>query len=198
MRQLHFLPLILLIVWSGCTHRTSEITQRKTVSEVDSLTDVYLQLQDSMWMAWQKLLKDETQRVNSLEAAVEHLTAHEVFSAQVSQNRHFHLKQHSGIKITTRTMADKHMVHEYDQACRTLMSEINSITAGNTAFKKDSNCLLLCHQVLRTEAETQLYRQRYDSLALAFNQFLARHQAVMKEIDPDCTLKEIPVFQAAR
>lgn len=107
------------------------------------------------------------------------------------------LEQLERIQYTHKTIANNHVVHEYDQASVQLMNEILTNVETLLTPPVTTN---LNNSITGTHQQLIQYRQLYDQLAFEFNQFVEQHQNVLKEIDKNYNLQKKPLFteQAGR
>ncbi len=123
-----------------------------------------------------------------MRAAVDQLmqSNQEDFSALKKQ-----LEQLERIQYNHKTVSNNHVVFEYDQASGQLMREILTNVNSQMSPAVTDN---LHSSITTTHQQLLEYRQRYNQLAFAFNQFVEENRNALKEIDSNSNLQRKPLF----
>lgn len=180
------LGVICALLALACSNNTT--SERSSFTRADSLTEKYLNLQDSVYQVWNLLLKHEHQKIQSMRAAVDQLmqSNQEDFSALKKQ-----LEQLERIQYNHKTVSNNHVVFEYDQASGQLMREILTNVNSQLSPPVTDN---LYSSITTTHQQLLEYRQLYNQLAFAFNQFVEENRNALKEIDSNSNLQRKPLF----
>lgn len=180
------LGVICALLALACSNTTT--SERSSFTRADSLTEKYLNLQDSVYQVWNLLLKQEHQKIQSMRTAVDQLmqSNQEDFSALKKQ-----LEQLERIQYNHKTVSNNHVVFEYDQASGQLMHEILTNLNSQVSPSVTNN---LRSSIITTHQQILEYRQLYNLLAFTFNQFVEQHENVLKEIDANSNLQRKPLF----
>ena len=174
--------------------RSATSNEKTTFTHIDSLTDTYLSLQDTLLHSWNVLVKDEQEKLDALDGALHHLLqmANPEQSELVAlENRLRLLKQ---IHITQKSLSNPSVIEEYDFAASSLVAEILTLSQSNPSLIQNKNLSALIDKIKIADQHTSLYRSGYDSIAYEFNAFLERNQSVLKDIDKNGVIEKKPLF----
>lgn len=191
-------PLFAVGIFTTLIACSSNTRTEKTVfTKADSVTDTYLVLQDSLLQTWNVLVNEENEKINSLNALLDHLMAagdHEKSMLTSLNNR---LDQLRKIRITQKTLGNPYVVEEYDFASNSITTEILSIAEGGTVMIQNSKIVTLVDKIKLAETRMEVNRSLYDSVALTLNAFLDKHGNLLREVDKKSNLEKKPLFKAA-
>jgi hypothetical protein len=165
----------------SCIKRENEASTA-VFTKIDSLTEVYLSLQDSMLHTWNVMIKDENEKLKNLEFLLQELknTGEDPELIQSLQQR---LEQLGRIRFTQTTMVNPHVVEEYDFASNSLISEIISIAENNPTFTLNVHLQELTDRVKEADQRVPIYREEYDAVVDSFNHFVDKIKPYLPEID---------------
>lgn len=176
--------------------RSATSNEKTTFTHIDSLTETYLSLQDTLLHSWNVLIRDEQEKMSSVHAAIDHLKKLTLPDpAQLSSlgSRFEQLKQ---IHLTQKTLSNQYVIEEYDFATNSLISEILSITESNPAFLQNKDLLNLIDKIKMADQRTSNYRLDYDSIAYQLNTFIEKNKLLLKDTD-NGSLEKRPMFSVA-
>ena len=174
--------------------RSTVSNERTNFTHVDSLTETYLTLQDSLLHSWHLLAKDEDQKLNAVENTINRLvklSPSNIAQLEVLKTRLNQLKE---IHITPKTLSNQDVVEEYDFASNSLISEVLSIADASPALLADTQLSSAIEKIKVTDQRTLNFRLAYDSIANEFNAFLEKNKGILKDIDNSTSLEKRPVF----
>ena len=177
--------------------RSATSSEKTTFTHLDSLTETYLTLQDTLLQSWNILAKDEHDRLEAVDEALHHLVQFSEPSLPQLASLKARLDQLKQIHITQKTMANPYVVEEYDFASNSLVSEILSITEANPKIVQDKLLSNLIDKIKLSDQRIFNYRMGYDSIANQFNAFLERNKIHLKEIDENNSVEKRSVFNAS-
>jgi hypothetical protein len=168
--------------------------EKESFTKIDSLTDTYLNLQDSMLQAWNVMIQDENEKIQSM-----HELLHVVMRSSAGDKDELasierRLEQLERIRFDQKSMTNPHVVEEYDFESNSLISELVSISESGT-FSNDSIAELL-DRIKSSDQRVLLYRSDYDNATSEFNEFLDKNKKFLKDIDQSDPQKR-PLFQMA-
>ena len=173
--------------------RSTTSNEKTAFTHIDSLTETYLILQDTLLNSWNKLVNDENEKIEALNAALSHLTSI-VEPRDLVSSLDLQLLQLRQIRITQKTLYNQDVVDEFDFASNSLISEIISLAEANPTLKKNSEFQSIIEKIKISEGRVTIYRSDYDSIAQEFNSFLESNKLVLKDIDQNCSLEKRPLF----
>ena len=185
-----------VVVASSCTNRTS-VPDHNNYTHIDSLTDTYLNLQDSLLITWNLMVKDENEKLKSMHELLQTMTSSDFFDKSQIVSIQQRLEQVERIRFNQKTMSNPHVVEEYDFASNSLIAEIVSLAESNSTFIQKKELQSLIDYINVADQRVNYYRSDYDSIAKKFNLFLEAHEINMKDIDQNATHEKRPLFQMA-
>lgn len=182
--------------WASCNNRTSAL-ERNNYTHIDSLTDTYLNLQDSLLIAWNVMAKDENEKLRSIHEVLQAMSSSDLFNKNLVASLEQRLEQVKRIRFNQKTIANPHVVEEYDFASNSLISEIVSLAESNLTFIQKKELQSLIDAIKEADQRVNYFRSDYDFIAQKFNLFLDDHQSHIKEIDQNAINGKRPLFQMA-
>ncbi len=182
--------------WASCNNRTSAL-ERNNYTHIDTLTDTYLNLQDSLLIAWNVMAKDENEKLRSIHEVLQAMSSSDLFNKNLVASLEQRLEQVKRIRFNQKTIANPHVVEEYDFASNSLISEIVSLAESNLTFVQKKELQSLIDAIKEADQRVNYFRSDYDFIAQKFNLFLDNHQSHLKEIDQNAINGKRPLFQMA-
>ena len=182
--------------WASCNNRTSAL-ERNNYTHIDSLTDTYLNLQDSLLIAWNVMAKDENEKLRSIHEVLQAMSSSDLFNKNLVASLEQRLEQVKRIRFNQKTIANPHVVEEYDFASNSLISEIVSLAESNLTFIQKKELQSLIDAIKEADQRVNYFRSDYDFIAQKFNLFLDNNQIHLKEIDQNAINGKRPLFQMA-
>ncbi len=182
------------VLFCYCTSKSSE--QATTYTKIDSLTETYLLLKDSMLNTWNRMMYDDNLRIKAMKAIIHELKVTGKFDQEVLNTLDYRIDQLVRIRYTPKTMMNTDVVEEYDFASNSLVAEIIAITESYPAYSYNSVLQELLETVRKTDQRIETHRTDYDAAARAYNQFIDENKLHVHEIDQNATLEKKPLFYA--
>ena len=164
-------------------------------TRIDSLTDMYLVLQDSLLDTWNLMIKDDNQKIKAMKSLLHELEVGGQFSPEELYSLEQRIDQLIKIRYTPKTMWNTDVVEEYDFASNSLVTELISLAESHSAFSYNKVMQQLVEDIRAADLRVDHYRMEYDALAMTYNSFLEDHQDVLKEIDDTGAPGKKPLFQ---
>jgi hypothetical protein len=190
----------LLILFSGtfalsisCVKREKE-APTAVFTRIDSLTEAYLSLQDSMLHTWNVMMKDENEKLENVALLLQELKVAAGEEHTRIESLEQRLDQLSRIRFTQKTMVNPHVVEEYDFASNSLISEIIAIAESDPRFEQNTKMQQLTDWVKSADQRVPIYREEYDAVVDSFNQFLEKVKPYLQEIDDKNTGEKKVLF----
>jgi hypothetical protein len=191
--RIHSFTFSLLTVALFSCGRSATSNEKTSFSKADSLTEKYLSLQDTLLHVWNKLVHDENQKITAIENVLAELNKQSALTSLGSLETRFN--QIKEWRITHKTLSNHDVLEEYDFAHQSLISELFAASESYTTISATDFQQLL-DEIKLAEGKVNLNRADYDSIAQAFNLFLEKHQAMLKEIDQTCNTEQRPLFNS--
>ena len=188
-----FLILCSCILLMDCRKKT-EINQT-TFTKADSLTDLYLSLQDSMLQSWNIMINDDNQKIKAMHSLLHELMVtsadanDELFSSYEEQLAHL-----IELRYNQMSMADEDIIEEYDFASNLLVTELISQAESKTEFAFNTTLQKLVEEIRIADQRVNLYREEYDNVTARYNTFLERNKNYLHEVNIGDSLVLRPLF----
>src|ERR1700690_3326053 len=115
---------------AACTGRNS-VSEKGSFTRIDSLTENYLALQDSMLNTWNVILKDENKKINAMHELLRSLLHSQQYEKTQLIGLEQRLDQLEQIRFTQKTIGDAHAVEEYDFTSNSLIFELITLAESH-------------------------------------------------------------------
>ncbi len=166
-------------------------------TRIDSLTDMYLTLQDSMLDTWNMMIKDDNQKIKAMKGLLHELQIGGQYVPGELNSFEHRVEQLCRIRYTPKTMWNADVVEEYDFASASLVSELIALAESYTVFSYNTTLQKLVEEIRAADLRVENYRTDYDAVAMQYNQFIEENKDLLKEIADNGTLDKKPLFQMA-
>ena len=174
----------------------SEAPEETGWTHTDSLTEVFLMLQDSLHDTWSMMLSDDNDKIKAMKGLIHEMKIGTQYSPEKLEVFEQRIDQLIKIRYTLKTMHNTDVVEEYDFASNSLVTELVAMAESLSSFSYNTTIQKLVEQIRSSDLRVDNYRADYDSVAVAYNRFLEQNAAYIKEItDNDTTMKK-PLFGA--
>lgn len=172
---------------ASCSSSTS-LRERTHFSRTDSLTDIYLVLQDSLLQSWNRVISYERDRKEALSEMVDQLLNSTIIDQDQKKAYDANLDQIDRIRFTQKSMNDRHVIEEYDRACEDLARQLSALSLASAQLQSRLDEL----ETLNFSNAQQ--RQYYDSIANQYNSFIKMNWSDLKELGNSVQLDQKPLF----
>lgn len=174
--------------------KKAEITDA-TFTKADSLTDLYLSLQDSVLQSWNVMINDDNQKIKAM-----HNLLHELMITSSSQDDQLHayeeqLDHLSDLRYNQKSMANEDLIEEYDFASNLLVTELITQAESKTEFAYNTTLQKLVEEIRVADQRVNLYREEYDAITFKYNTFLENNRNYLGEITQKDSVELRPLFQ---
>ena len=183
-----------LVFWS-CHHKKVNTDRAINFTKVDSLTETYLTLQDSLLHAWNVMAWDDNEKIKSMHGLIHLMHQQKGFSDQTLISLEQQLDQLDRIRFTQKSVSNTYLIKEYDFASQTLFKEIVQLLESDPSLYELDNVKKNIEKVQMMEQRAPSLRLQYNETAGRFNLFLDSNRKYLKDIDKDCTGEKIAVFE---
>lgn len=182
-----------LLVWR-CGDKESTVDET-SFTKIDSLTDSYLSLQDSMLQSWNIMIHDDNQKITAMHSLLHELIVSSPDQREILASFEERLEQLVQMRYTQKTMANADVVEEYDFASNSLVTELIALTESQAQFNYNPTLQTLTDEIRTADQRVNIYREEYDAIVIAYNQFIEKNQADIKEIAANSSIEKRPLFQ---
>ncbi|MBX2967088.1 MAG: hypothetical protein KF845_13160 [Cyclobacteriaceae bacterium] len=184
------------LILTGCDNpKAKEMSTQFT--RIDSLTEVYLDLQDSLHTAWNLMINDDNQKIKTMHSLLHELEISAQLDPEKSKAFAQRIDQLKRIRYTPKSMSNSDLVAEYDFASNSLVNELITLSEGHSAYSYNTTMQKLVVQIRESEESVENYRSAYDAVVMAYNRFISENREHMREIDHANKAEKKPLFQMA-
>lgn len=199
MKSKHLFALVLIsgvfpALFMQCGESKPETHEETSYTHADSLTEIYLMLQDSLHDTWSLMLGDDNEKIKAMKSLVHEMKIGTQYTPEKLEALEQRVNQLIKIRYTLKTMHNADVVAEYDFASNSLVTELISMAESLSSFSYNTTIQKLVEEIRSADLRVDIYRADYDSVAVAYNRFIEKNAADLKEItDNDTTMKK-PLF----
>ncbi len=185
--------LVVITILTACSSSTS-LREKTNFTHLDSLTDTYLVLQDSVLQSWNRVIKTESEKSKTLEQLLAHLSTTQIDSDLINSLDE-QVQQLEKIRFTPKTLWNSHVVNEYDESCSLLIQRITDLSSKEAEISSSKDYQTAINWINQIQNLSTSHRLYYDSLAQRFNQFVEKHREALKEMERNGQLDNKPLFK---
>jgi hypothetical protein len=182
------------LILTGCNNpKTRDMATHFT--RIDSLTEVYLNLQDSLHTAWNLMISDDNKKIKAMHNLLHELKISAQLDPEKAKSLEHRIEQLKRIRYTPKSMSNPDLVAEYDFASTSLVNELIALSEGHSAFAYNTTMQKLVDQIRKAEESIEHYRSDYDAIVVVYNRFIQENKDHMREIDHTSRVEKKPQFQ---
>lgn len=172
----------------------SDTTQETGYTHADSVTEVFLMLQDSLHDTWSMMVSDDNEKIKAMKSLVHELKIGTQFTPEKLASLEERIDQLAKIRYSPKTMSNADVVEEYDFASNSLVTELISMAESLSSFSYNTTIQKLVEQIRSAEMRVENYRADYDSIASAYNRFIEKHASSIREVTENDSIEPKPLF----
>jgi hypothetical protein len=188
-----FISGMIPVAFTQCGNKP-DAPEQMNYTHADSLTEVYLMLQDSLHDTWNMMLSDDNEKIKAMKSLVHEMRIGTQFTPEKLAALDERIDQLTKIRYTTKTMSNTDVVEEYDFASNSLVTELVSMAESLSSFSYNTTIQKLVEQIRSSDLRVDNYRVDYDSVASAYNRFIDGHANSIKEITNTDTVMKKALF----
>ena len=192
--------IVVIILGAGawsCSHNPPQAKNKTSFTKIDSLTDRYLLLQDSLFQSWNMMMMDENKKIKAMHNVVHEL----MYSGQEDKSELVELEHRlndlSTLYLKPEHLSSPDLLEEYDFAMNSLVTEVISTTESHSTFSYNQTLQKLVEEIKIRDQRVNTNRDNYDRIATEFNEFVSRNKSLASEISNDTSLIQKPLFSIA-
>lgn len=171
-----------------------DATPETGYTHADSVTEVFLMLQDSLHDTWSMMVSDDNEKIKAMKSLVHELKIGTQFTPEKLASLEERIDQLAKIRYTPKTMSNVDVVEEYDFASNSLITELISMAESLSSFSYNTTIQKLVEQIRSADLRVENYRADYDSVASAYNRFIEKHASSIKEVTENDTIVQKALF----
>lgn len=188
-----FFAGILPVLFMQCGNRT-EPPKETGYTHADSVTEVFLILQDSLHDTWSMMVRDDNEKIKAMKSLVHEMKIGSQFDPEKLASLEERIDQLAKIRYTPKTMSNTDVVEEYDFASNSLITELIAMAESLSSFSYNTTIQKLVEDIRSADLRVENYRADYDSIALAYNRFIAQHASSIKEVTENDSVTKKALF----
>jgi hypothetical protein len=193
MRKFYTITFLLGVIWtlSSCDQKPEG--HSGVFTKADSLADVFLSLQDTLHLHWNIMINDDNEKIKAMNHLLHELMVTGSNDADLYQSFQERLRQLSRIRFTQKSMANAHVVEEYDIASNTLIMDLIGAAEEKREYAYNSTLQKLVDNILVADQRMIRFRAEYDSLVHEYNRFVSHYKDDL--VEASLPLEPKPLFQ---
>lgn len=195
-QSISYFILAILCAGSSCESKKKEPAV-STFTEADSLTEIYLDLQDSILFAWNLMINDDNKKIKAMHDLLHELQIAGPFDHEQLKSLNQRVDQLKRIRYTPKSMSNSDVVDEYDFSSNSLVTELIALAESHPAYSYNSILQKLVEHIRMADQRIDNYRLEYDAIVTRYNKFLTDNRHQLKEDDLTGTLEKKPLFHMA-
>jgi hypothetical protein len=188
-------PVILIFSFSLVNCSKKNPIESTSFTPTDSLTDIYLTLQDSMLTTWNTMINDDNQKIKNMKHLLHELQVTRDITPEELASLNSRIDQLLQIRYSAKTMWNNDVISEYDFASESLVNELITKAESINSFAYNTTLQALVDNIRASDLRVENYRMEYDAIAIRFNQFVEEHKEQLKEIADTESISKKPLFQ---
>lgn len=195
--HLFAVPTLLFVGVCCCKGPETHLQSNIKFTKVDSLTERYLNLEDSILYAWNTLINEDNHKIRLMHDLVHEL----LVSGEYEESREKlimlenQLNMLSGMKITPESIRDSDLIQDYDSASHTIVMELIAITESYERNADNRKVQKIINAIRETNLRSDINRSNYDWVAGQFNNFIERNKEYLSDKDQNLAVEKKPLFQ---
>lgn len=180
-----------ILIYCSCGNKPKEVI---SFTKADSLTETYLNLKDSMLGVWNTMINDDNQKIKAMNNLLHELKISNPAQSDDYQSYEERLEVLAQSRYTQKSMENTQIVEEYDFSSNSLVADLIALAESQRQFAYNPTLQKLVEEIRTADQRVNNYRQEYDQIAIAYNQFIDENKLFLKEIDQDTFLEKKPLF----
>jgi hypothetical protein len=182
-----------IISLSSCQQNKTE-PEVRTYSKTDSLTEIYLDLQDSILVTWNQMMNDDNLKIKSMRHLLHELQVVGQVDPEQLHSLEVRINKLKSIRYTPKTMVNTDLVDEYDFASNSLVTELITLAESHTAYAYNITLQTMVERIRTAEQRIENYRLAYDVIVTDYNQFLSVNKDILRANGQNTSLDKKPLF----
>lgn len=187
--------IVISIIYVGSSCESKKAERLTTFTEADSLTEIYLNLQDSILTAWNLMINDDNHKIKAMHYLLHELQISGPFDPDQIKSLTLRVEQLKESRYTPKSISNSDIVDEYDFASNSLVTELIALAESHSAYSYNTTLQKLVENIRTADQRIANYRLEYDAIVIRYNKFLTDNKDQLKEDDLTGTLEKKPLFQ---
>ena len=168
---------------------------RATFTKADSLTDCYLDYQDSILQSWNVMINDDNQKIKAMHNLLHELLITSTDDRDELRSFEEELAQLANMRYNQQSLGDEDVVEEYDFASAALVTGLISMAEAKPEFPYNKTLQNLVEEIRLADQRVINYREEYDYIVAQYNGFLERNRIYLDEMSVGDTMHQKHLFR---
>ena len=139
------------------------------------------------------MINDDNEKIKAMNHLLHELMVTGANEADLYRSYEERLRQLSRIRFTQKSMANTHVVEEYDIASNTLIMDLIGAAESKREYTYNTTLQKLVDNILSADQRMIRFRAEYDSLVYEYNRFVNQNKDDLTEAS--LSLEPKPLFQ---
>lgn len=198
-RNIQLISVILLVLFLGVISSCEKKSDQKELSqrEADSIVTALNAIEDSLAVAWEKMIEDDNQKIADARRLLEEISYTNIYDPVQYDSLQQNLNALAAIRYNVTSMANSVLIDDYDSSSNKVMNEIITMASTHPEFQRYPLMKELIADIQQANSRVLRHRVNYDYAAKQYNQFIEEHKDKLEEIDSLKDIQKKPLFELA-
>lgn len=174
----------------NCVQRKA-ILSETPFTKIDSLTEQYLELQDSMLHAWNLMINDDNSKIATMNNLINKVRLSGNYDQHLLDSIEMRLDKMKFVRYDQKTIANARVISDYDYVTSSLTEFLSGIVKSQSS---DQELQTMIAQIRSANKRVPAHRDNYDFFVIKYNKFLEVNEEYLKEIDARLSAEQRPCF----
>lgn len=195
--QLSSFIIVILILFfiSSCEKKSSQ--KEMSQNELDSLSIELDAIEDSLEVAWNRMIEDDNQKIADAKRLLEEISYTNQYNPVQYDSLQQNLLTLQQMRYSTVSMENSALIDDYDSASNKITNEVITMASAHPEFQRYPLMKELISDIQKANARVLRHRINYDYAAKQYNQFVEEHEEELEQVDSLKEIKKKPLFELA-
>lgn len=190
-----FAAILILFFISSCEKKTKQ--KEMSQNELDSLSIELEAIEDSLELAWNRMIEDDNQKIADAKRLLEEISYTNQYNPVQYDSLQQNLMALQQMRYSTVSMANSALIDDYDSASNKITNEVITMASTHPEFQRYPLMKELISDIQKANARVLRHRINYDYAAKQYNQFVEEHEEELEQVDSLKEIKKKPLFELA-
>lgn len=188
------LTFLCAAAYSACQRASEEKKAEDLTLSVDSLSQSYSSLNDSLQAHWQVMVAEDDQKLADMRRLLQEISYFPVYNEARLDSLNNQLQELYEMRFEAETMTSE-QIDQYDSASSALKSRVIRFAEEHPDIEKYPLVGQLIDSIESADQRVIFHRVRYDNYARDYNSFLETNREFVRKVDTTGLHKKRPLFQ---
>lgn len=188
------LTFLCAAAYSACQRASEEKKAEDLTLSVDSLSQSYSSLNDSLQAHWQVMVAEDDQKLADMRRLLQEISYFPVYNEARLDSLNNKLQELYEMRFEAETMTSE-QIDQYDSASSALKSRVIRFAEEHPDIEKYPLVGQLIDSIESADQRVIFHRVRYDNYARDYNSFLETNREFVRKVDTTGLHKKRPLFQ---